>query len=142
MRDLPALPSRARSALADIFLVRVLILFLLYREVRRTFLYNKRIPPCNRTEYKISFNHLLHLRTPALHLIRAPHNAGNATNSTRLYVHRLLSTCNSGVIFICILLVSASHHHRLSWTFIYKLLSPSQYLRFLFNYVPKLYNLI
>lgn len=89
---------------------------------------NKKNPSCNRTGYKSRLPPLT-LRTPAMHLIRAPFNAGITANSTWL-LSRFLSTCNSRVIFICILLVSVSHHHRLSWTFLHKLLSPSQFLWF------------
>ena len=90
----------------------------------------KKNPSCNRTGYKSRLPPLT-LRTPAMHLIRASINAGITANSTWISSYWLitnLSTCNSGVIFICILLVSVSHHHRLSWTFLHKLLSPSQFL--------------
>ena len=90
-----------------------------------TVLYNKKSRPVTGRDI-ISRLPPLTLRTPALHLIRASINAGITANSTC----SLLSTCNSGVIFICILLVSVSHHHRLSWTFLHKLLSPSQFLWF------------
>lgn len=100
----------------------------------------KKIPSCNRTGYKSRLPPLT-LRTPATHLIRAPFNAGITANSTWL-LSRFLSTCNSGVIFICILLVSVSHHHRLSWTFLHKLLSPSQFLWFyLFSRIIQLKRL-
>ena len=76
-----------------------------------------------------------------MHLIRAPFNAGITANSTWL-LSRFLSTCNSRVIFICILLVSVSHHHRLSLTFLHKLLSPSQFLWFyLFSRIIQLKRL-